>query len=91
MPYGTLTVNVTGSMGLGFFVIFAKAIFLQAELISMIGTGFFGCYTTMSSFAVETLTLHEQSRKLALINIILMISAVLIGTLLGQFTALIIS
>lgn len=87
LPYGTLFVNVTGAFGLGFFVIFSKAIILPAEIVSLIGTGFFGCYTTMSSFAVETLTLQEQSRRLAIINIVLMLSAVFTGALLGKTIA----
>jgi len=84
LPYGTLFVNVTGSFGLGLFAVISSLIMLQAEFISMIGTGFFGCYTTMSSFAVETLTLNEQSTRLAFLNLGLMVIFILIGALLGK-------
>ena len=38
----------------------------------------------MSSFAVETLTLNEESKQLAILNIVLMITFVLLGALLGK-------
>ena len=91
LPYGTLFVNITGSFGLGFFVVVASLISLQAQLASLIGTGFFGCYTTMSSFAVETLTLNEESKRLAFMNIVLMITFVLLGAILGKSILLLFS
>ena len=53
IPFGTYTVNVLGSFGLGAFVILSKLLFLPSWLVLLIGTGFFGCFTTMSTFAVE--------------------------------------
>ena len=53
--------------------------------------GFFGCYTTMSSFAVETLTLNEESKRLAFMNIVLMITFVLLGAILGKSILLLFS
>ena len=85
LPYGTLFVNVTGAFGLGLFSMYALAIGLQTDLTALIGTGFFGCYTTMSSFAVETVGLNDESWKLAIINLILMISFVFVGALIGEF------
>ena len=90
LPYGTLFVNVTGSFLLGLFLTLTNFISIQAEFISFIGTGFFGCYTTMSSFAVETMTLQEQSNKLAIINITLMITTVLLGAFIGKGLALLV-
>ncbi len=84
IPFGTYTVNVLGSIGLGAFVVFSKLLPLPFWLITLIGTGFFGCFTTMSTFAVESLGLSEQSNKLALENIVLMIVSVLLGALLGE-------
>ena len=83
LPFGTLLVNITGSFLLGLFLTLTKFVSIQSEIISFIGTGFFGCYTTMSSFAVETLALNEQSKRLAFINLISMIVSVLVGALLG--------
>ena len=84
IPFGTYTVNVLGSFGLGAFVILSKLLLLPGWLALMIGTGFFGCFTTMSTFAVESLGLSEQSNKLAVENIVLMIVSVLLGALLGE-------
>lgn len=84
IPFGTYTVNVLGSIGLGAFVMLSKLLPLPFWLITLIGTGFFGCFTTMSTFAVESLGLSEQSKKLAVENIVLMIVSVLFGALLGE-------
>ena len=84
IPFGTYTVNVLGSFGLGLFVILSKLLPIPSWLVLLIGTGFFGCFTTMSTFAVESLGLSEQSNKLAIENIVLMIVSVLLGALLGE-------
>ena len=83
-PFGTYTVNVLGSFGLGLLVILAKLLPLPSWLVLLIGTGFFGCFTTMSTFAVESLGLAEESNKLAVENIVIMIVSVLLGALLGE-------
>lgn len=84
IPFGTYTVNVLGSFGLGMFVILSKLLPLPSWLVLLIGTGFFGCFTTMSTFAVESLGLAEDSKKLVVENIVLMIFSVLLGALLGE-------
>ena len=84
IPFGTYTVNVLGSIGLGAFVVLSKLLPFPGWLVLLIGTGFFGCFTTMSTFAVESLGLSEQSNKLAVENIVLMIVSVLLGALLGE-------
>ena len=59
-PYGTLTVNVTGSFLLGLIVGLAAHHGLGASTALVIGTGLAGGYTTLSTWAWETLALAEE-------------------------------
>lgn len=59
-PYGTLAVNVSGSLLLGFIVALATdRIVMSPELRLFLAVGFMGSYTTFSSYTVESLTLLE--------------------------------
>ena len=58
LPYGTLTVNVVGSLALGLFV----AVFLDRPEISSalrlgLTVGFLGAFTTFSTFSYESVQL----------------------------------
>ncbi len=74
-PFGTLTVNVVGSllMGLimGMLAVLARTSGLLPEQVRLLLTvGFLGGFTTFSSFSLETLTLlRGGSYALAAINI----------------------
>jgi len=62
-PYGTLTVNVTGSFLIG---LLTEALILQRVAISLeyraaILVGLFGSFTTFSTFSLETVYLIEQN------------------------------
>jgi len=57
-PWGTLAVNVTGSLALG-VVVGALA---DGAVRTVVGTGFLGAYTTFSAFAFETVTLTQRDR-----------------------------
>ena len=58
LPYGTLTVNVAGSLALGWFITF---FFDRPELSSALRlgltVGFLGAFTTFSTFSFESLQL----------------------------------
>lgn len=57
-PYGTLIVNLTGSLVLGFIAgSLAHRWIATPEMRLFLGVGFLGSYTTFSSFSVETATL----------------------------------
>lgn len=74
-PFGTLTVNVIGSllMGLimGTLAVLARTSGLLPEQVRLLLTvGFLGGFTTFSSFSLETLTLlRGGSYALASVNI----------------------
>ena len=61
MSYGTITVNLLGSMLLGimFGAIAVDAIISQDNIL-LFGTGLLGAFTTMSAFAMDTVTLSEE-------------------------------
>jgi fluoride exporter len=89
-PYGTLLINVTGSMLLGFFLIWtSERVLANPRWRLMIAIGFCGAYTTFSSYAFETMYYFEQGHWLLfaaniLANNILCLAAVLAGAALAR-------
>jgi fluoride exporter len=70
-PYGTLVVNLSGSMLLGVTTGLALHHGLPPTPTLVIGTGFLGGYTTLSTWAWETLALAETGDLLeASVNIV---------------------
>jgi CrcB protein len=60
-PWGTLLINITGSLLLGFIIRYATATpSMSLELRLMLTTGFCGGYTTFSSYSYETAVLLEN-------------------------------
>ena len=70
LPYGTMTVNLLGSLILGmiFGAIAADALISQDNLL-LFGTGLLGAFTTMSAFAMETIKLSENEMSTALVYV----------------------
>jgi CrcB protein len=89
-PYGTMTVNVLGSLVMGFlFVLFLDRLTDNAVLRAGILIGALGGFTTFSSFSIETFNLIEQGAVLkALLNmagsLVLCVGATWIGVILGR-------
>ncbi|WP_350275493.1 fluoride efflux transporter CrcB [Kribbella sp. HUAS MG21] len=81
-PWGTFSVNVLGSLILGFVVGASSA--LPHDLRLLIGTGFCGALTTYSTFSYETIRLFEdRARFLAAANVTASIVAALGSVFLG--------
>lgn len=59
-PFGTLVVNVTGSLLLGFLTGLALYHALSSTPKTILASGFCGAYTTFSTFAYETVQLAER-------------------------------
>jgi CrcB protein len=89
-PYGTLLINVTGSLIAGFFLVFStERVLLDPKWRVLVVIGFCGSYTTFSSFAYESFALVERGQWLLTgINIIgsnaLSLAAVFAGAALAR-------
>lgn len=83
-PWGTLTVNVVGSLVFGVLVGGAQVGGLPAEVITFAGTGFCGALTTYSTFGYETARLAAEGSFLyAGLNMIISVGAGLGAAFLG--------
>ncbi|MDH2343625.1 fluoride efflux transporter CrcB [Bradyrhizobium sp. SSUT77] len=91
-PWGTMTINVTGAFLIGLFGALATypgSAFAAPNPWLFAVTGFLGCYTTVSSFSLQTLTLARSGEPMhALGNVVfsvgLCLAAVSCGFLLAD-------
>lgn len=84
-PYGTLVVNVAGSLLIGLSTaLLADRLSLSPEWRAGIVIGLLGAFTTFSTFSIETLNLIEQREFLrAVANIVLSVLLCLAAAALG--------
>jgi fluoride exporter len=63
-PYGTLIINLTGSLAMGILtgLVLERTLFISPEVRLLIATGFLGSYTTFSTYELDTVTLLQASR-----------------------------
>lgn len=85
-PVGTLAVNVLGSFALGLVMALSlERGALDADARLLLGAGFCGGFTTMSTFAYETMALTRQGDVgFAVCNLMLTLAACLGAVFLGQ-------
>ena len=84
-PYGTLFVNVTGSLLMGLLsVLFLERYNIAPEWRAAILVGLLGSFTTFSTFSMETLALLEQGDiSRASLNIVLSVVVCLLAVWAG--------
>jgi CrcB protein len=88
-PYGTLAVNVLGSLAMGLlFTLFVERLAWDPWLRNGLTVGVLGAFTTFSTFSMETLNLLEQAEYArALANVLLSVLAALAACWLGVLLA----
>ncbi len=84
-PYGTLTVNVTGSFLMGFcYVFMIERMNVGVEWRAALMIGLLGAFTTFSTFSIETLNLLESGEQFkAAMNILFSVTLCILGCWLG--------
>lgn len=84
-PWGTLVANFTGSVLLAVFLAWAaRQTALDPRVRLLIATGFFGAYTTFSTYANESVALLQAGDVIgALSNVLGTNSICLVGAVIG--------
>jgi CrcB protein len=79
-PYGTLLVNVSGSLLIGvLLVVLTERLHLDQHWRLLLVVGFLGSYTTMSSYAWEVLSLPERSGWVQAVGYVVATNALCLG------------
>jgi CrcB protein len=84
-PYGTLFVNVTGSLLMGLLsIVMLERFNVGPEWRAAILVGLLGSFTTFSTFSIETLNLLEQGDAMrAMANITISVIVCLLAVWMG--------
>jgi len=88
-PYGTLMVNVSGSLMMGFLTVLLVHRFnVSQEIRLAILVGFLGSFTTFSTFSMDTVHWIENGAVLkALVYVLLSVVACVLGAWGGLISA----
>jgi fluoride exporter len=89
-PYGTLLINVSGSLVLGVLAGLAAHHGVSVQVVTIAGTGLLGAYTTFSTFSFDTVALAETGRLRAAAanlgaSLALGLGAAAIGLVVGHY------
>ena len=89
-PYGTLVVNVLGSLVMGFLYIWLlEKVAAESALRAFLVIGLLGAFTTFSTFSIETLNLmmagqHIRALGNTLLSVILCVGAAAVGVMIAK-------
>lgn len=89
-PFGTFAVNVSGSFAVGMLLaVIVPRVSEASELRAFLVVGFFGAYTTFSTWSYETLALFQAGRFVAAVvnlggQLALGLAAVVLGSAIGR-------
>jgi CrcB protein len=82
LPWGTMSVNVIGSLILGALTGAGTAV--SPAVMALLGTGFCGALTTYSTFGFETWRLiEEESYGAAVANVVVSVVAGMVAVFVG--------
>jgi len=88
IPWGTMAVNVLGSLALGFLMVWLQARAPSAQVRELVGVGFLGSFTTFSTYSYETVAMARageiwRAGGYAIGSLALGIVAVVVGAALA--------
>lgn len=87
-PWGTLVINVTGSLLIGFVITLSTERLAPDWFRPLLAIGFLGSYTTFSTFSYETLSLVQNGAWLAAAaNVAVSVGAAFSGVYAGTVLA----
>jgi CrcB protein len=89
LPLGTMVINVSGSLVLGYLTGLGGVGLLPDGVVTVFGTGMMGGYTTFSTASVETVQLLRTGHpRLAVLNglgmLVVSVGAAALGLQLGR-------
>lgn len=87
-PWGTLLVNVSGALLIGIFGALAEdnsSLFASSNPWLFAVTGFLGCYTTVSSFSLQTLSLARDGESSRALGYVVLSVALSLGAVAAGF------
>ena len=88
-PLGTLIINLSASLVLGFFLVWtSERVLVDPRWRLFVAVGFCGAYSTYSSYAFETLALFEAGQfSFAALNVVITNVTCFVAVVLGAVLA----